>query len=359
MTKSATTTLEQHPLALQLAPGTMPDDEFDAFCDDIKRRGQLHDIVLFEDKVLDGWHRYRGCQRNGMTPKFAQYEGQDAAGFVIAMNILRRKLGTTQRAVAAARLNLDHGIGQDEASKRVGVSKLHTNLVVQAFKSGNARIIKMLENPDLTRAQLHEALVDSDVIRGGGTPTPASVLSPQAATTGLEGYFQRTAGEGGDDDDILGDNTAEGGAEEVDLDDVLGDPPSAGGKVISMGNKSEGGMPTTGSRPSHPERRTRETAASMLADKFKALTEADQVSFIQLTWHIQRKLLKVAGVSAPTDDAKANAAQAQAAKHAQATAAEAIANARGGKATKGASKAAKGREPAEAAHASSRTRKPA
>ena len=84
----------------------------------------------------------------------------DPAGLVVSLNVMRRRMGTTQRAIAGARLNIDFGLTQDDASKRVGVSKVHVNLVVQALKSKNARLIKLLEDPGLTREQLHEELVD-------------------------------------------------------------------------------------------------------------------------------------------------------------------------------------------------------
>lgn len=289
---TAVKTYEQHPLALQLVPGTMPDEEFDAFCADLKKRGQRHPIIMFEDKILDGWHRYRGCKKEGLTPVMEEYKGDDPAGLVIALNVLRRKLGSTQRALAGARLNMDYNITQDEASKRVGVSKVHINLVAQALKSKNARVIKLLENPNLTREQLHEELVDSAIVRPSG-PVAASTVSGAGAAVGLDALFG--AAPEGPDDDLLGG----GDNDTPELDDVLGDPPSAGGKVLSTKPTTPGGMPLVGAKPGHPERRPKETPASLLADKFKGLTEGDKISFIQLTWHMQVKLLSVAGVPLP------------------------------------------------------------
>jgi hypothetical protein len=293
---------EQHPIALQVAPGEMPEEEFDAFCADIGKRGQQHPIVLFEKKVLDGKHRLKACTKLGITPIFKEYTGDDPAGLVVALNVLRRRLGTTQRALAGARLNMDYNMSQDEASKRVGVSKVHINLVAQALKSNNARVIKMLENPDLTRAALHEELVDSGVVRAPSSPVAASTLSAAGAATGLESWARGgTAGpedeEEHEDDDLLG-----GGDENPDLDDVLGAPPTAGGKVLPFatgkGETTPGGMPTVGARPGHPERRNRDTPAYQLAEKFKGLTEGDKLSFMQLTWHLQRPLISAAGLSA-------------------------------------------------------------
>lgn len=333
--KSETSQLVQHPLALQLVPGTMPDEEFEAFCADIQRRGQRSPIVLYENKVLDGWHRYRACLRLDKTPVTDNYEGDDPEGLVIALNILRRRVGAMQRALAGARLCIDYKLTQDESSKRVGVSKVHINLVLQAINSKNARVMKMLENPDLTRAQLHEDLVSAGIVNSPVRPVAASpALSSAAAGAGLERLFANRDAESPEEpeDDLLAgeQRTTQTDLEGVDLDDVLGDPPSAGGKVISFnkGGTTEGGMPVTGSKPGHPERRSKDTPASLLADRFKGLTEADQISFMQLTWHLQRKLLGAAGLSAgndapPTTKPAAPATPAKASKATTAQAAKA------------------------------------
>lgn len=355
MAKAVVKAFEQHPLAVQLVPGTMSDEEFDALTSDIERRGQRVPAITFEGKLLDGYHRQKACLRLGVELKTEEYVGDDPQGLVIALNVLRRKLGTTQRALAGAKLNLNYQIPQEEASKRVGVSKVHINLVVQALKSNNSRVIKMLENPNMTREQLHEELVESGVIRASlSTPTPPSTLSAAAATSGLDMLF---ANRKSDDDleDILGGGDDTEDNEFSDMGDVLGDPPSANGKVINMkpaGSTSNGGMPTVGSRPSHPERRSKETPAHLLAEKFRALTEGDQISFMQLTWHIQRKLLSPAGLSVTAPAVTESETAKQTADKVIAKAAKA--------ATVKAPKAAKGAaQPVEASATPKRARKAA
>lgn len=327
---TATTALEQHPLALQLVPGTMPEAEFAAFSESIVKKGQHQPIIMFEGKILDGWHRYMVCTKYGLTPKFKEYDGDDAAGFVIALNVLRRKLGTTQRALAGARLNLDFKISQDEASKRVGVSKLHINLVCQALNSKNARLIKMLENPDLSREALVEEMTDCGIINPANRAVPVathaagnSSISAAGAGVGLESVWGKvTSGEAGDD---LGDEESQ--TDDAEMGDILGDPPSANGKVIAFKPTTEGGNPVIGSRVQHPERRNIETPAYKMAQAFKGLTEPERISFMQISWHVIRPLLTAAGLStlqvtpaelanapAPAKPAPSKALSAQAAK---------------------------------------------
>lgn len=374
MSKNVTATssmLEQHPLALQLVPGTMPENEFAAFCEDIKKRGQRHKIIKFEDKVLDGMHRYRACLLAGLTPLFEEYTGDDAAGLVISLNVMRRKLGTTQRALAGARLNIDYGIGQDDASKRVGVSKLHVNLVCQALKSKNARVLKLLENPDLTREQLYEELVESGIMRSNSAPTPVTLNGQNVPGAHLNALFAPTPTSGAasaeDLDDLLGSGAHQdndSATDGIDLDDVLGEPPSANGQVITFkGATTPGGNPVVGGRVQHPERRNEATPGFLLAEKFKALPEVDRISFMQIAWPLMRPLIVPAGLSAaiptkapaaetaPAARAPSKATSAQATKAAAELAAAAV--------TKAASTPATGAKPAKGTTAKAKAAKAA
>lgn len=88
----------------------MSDEEFDSLKIDISGRGLLEPIWLYENKVLDGRHRYDACQETGTQPAFREYEGDDPVGFVVALNLKRRHLNESQRSYVAANLaNLSNG----------------------------------------------------------------------------------------------------------------------------------------------------------------------------------------------------------------------------------------------------------
>ena len=94
---------QQHPLS-----AAFPSMSADAFAElrvDIAANGLHSPITLYEDKVLDGWHRYTCCQQTGTAPRFTTFQGDDAAArrFVVSVNLLRRHLDTSQRAMIAAR----------------------------------------------------------------------------------------------------------------------------------------------------------------------------------------------------------------------------------------------------------------
>ncbi len=82
----------------------MSESEFIPLKQDIAKNGLLEPIWLYEDKVLDGRHRYSACQETGIAPRFRVYDGNDPIGFVVSLNLKRRHLNESQRAMVAASL---------------------------------------------------------------------------------------------------------------------------------------------------------------------------------------------------------------------------------------------------------------
>ena len=93
-----------HPLS-EVFPA-MPDADFAALRDSIARNGLRHPIVLFEERILDGRHRYRACIETEVEPTFTTFEGgyEDAIEFVRDQNVTRRQLTKSQLAMSAAML---------------------------------------------------------------------------------------------------------------------------------------------------------------------------------------------------------------------------------------------------------------
>jgi hypothetical protein len=91
-----------HPMA-DLFPVMSPKD-LAAFTADIRAHGVREPIWLYEGKILEGRHRYQACVALGRECPTREYTGDDPLGFVVSMNLHRRHLKTSQRAMVAAKL---------------------------------------------------------------------------------------------------------------------------------------------------------------------------------------------------------------------------------------------------------------
>lgn len=91
--------------------------EFDALVADIQQYGLREPVVLFEGKILDGRNRYRASLQAGVECPTVSYEGDDPVGFVVSLNLRRRHLNESQRAMVAAKLaTIAHGGDRQDAN---------------------------------------------------------------------------------------------------------------------------------------------------------------------------------------------------------------------------------------------------
>jgi hypothetical protein len=142
-------TTNAHPLA-NLLP-QLDGGAFDELVADIRVNGLLEPITIYEGLVLDGHNRLRACKAAGIEPRFVTFDGDDPLAFVISMNLRRRHLDESQRAMVAARLaNLRQGepatlkpanlpVSQAEAGKRLNVCE---RLGFPPRRPGNARMVR-------------------------------------------------------------------------------------------------------------------------------------------------------------------------------------------------------------------------
>lgn len=117
-----------HPVA-DLFPMLVGED-LEALAADIGERGLLHPVVLdSEGRVLDGRNRLAACELAMVDPTFVTYEGEDADGYALAVNIARRNLSRGQAAMIAAKARLVSNRSMAAASEAAGTSKAR---IVQA-----------------------------------------------------------------------------------------------------------------------------------------------------------------------------------------------------------------------------------
>lgn len=135
----------------------MMDDEFQTLKADIKEHGLLESVVVYEDSILDGRHRYNICEELEIKPAYVQFESLgyngSALDFVISKH-QRRNLTPDQKAVLADKIaNLKDGerkvltnekVTLSEALKSTGASKGQVGKL-RKIKKDNPKIIERIE----------------------------------------------------------------------------------------------------------------------------------------------------------------------------------------------------------------------
>jgi ParB-like chromosome segregation protein Spo0J len=96
--------IDRHPLSAAFPD--MSREEYSELLDSVREIGIQNPIVLFEDKIIDGWHRYRASVELDIEcPAIDLSEEINPVLFVIAQNVSRRSLSASQRALAIVTVN--------------------------------------------------------------------------------------------------------------------------------------------------------------------------------------------------------------------------------------------------------------
>jgi N6-adenosine-specific RNA methylase IME4 len=143
--------LEFHPLAdiFPLVEG----QDFAELVADIAAHGLREPIVVYEDRILDGRNRYRACEAAGVAPTFTVYQGEDPISYVVSLNLRRRHLDESQRAMVAARLatlklgDNQHSEGPsiEGASRLLNVSHASVERAKTVQRAGAAELVHAVE----------------------------------------------------------------------------------------------------------------------------------------------------------------------------------------------------------------------
>ena len=150
---------EFHPLA-SIFP-LIQGEEFNALVSNIRQHGLREPIVVYEGRILDGRNRYRACKAAGLEPTFTVYQRDDPVSYVISLNLRRRHLNESQRAMVAARLaTLGQGArtdlaqicakSQDEAAKLLNVSRRSVQHATKVRDQGSPDLQRAVESGKVT-----------------------------------------------------------------------------------------------------------------------------------------------------------------------------------------------------------------
>jgi len=130
---------------------------FDDLVLDIKMNGQKEKIWLYEGKILDGRNRYLACQRAKVKPQTKTYHGKEPLKFVLSLNMHRRHLNESQRAMVAARLT------QIEAEDRkagapIGAGALSQSDAATTMNVGRRSVQRAAQVQEKGSKQLQDAV---------------------------------------------------------------------------------------------------------------------------------------------------------------------------------------------------------
>ncbi len=128
--------------------------EFEALVTDIGGNGLHEPIWLARDgRILDGRNRLRACEAAGVEPRFRTYDGGDPLAFVLSLNLHRRHLNESQRAMVAARVaTLGRGQRQDRVDGSIDLSTAGELLNVSGGSIKRARVVQEHGGPELAQA---------------------------------------------------------------------------------------------------------------------------------------------------------------------------------------------------------------
>ncbi|WP_083246741.1 MT-A70 family methyltransferase [Mesorhizobium sp. SEMIA 3007] len=152
------TDLLPHPLA-ELFP-MLSEQEVRELADDIVTYGQRHPIVLLDGQVLDGRNRLAACRFADVEPVFIDYDGEDPLGFVLSLNLHRRHLSESQRAMVAAQI-VDWDFGMNQAT--AGSANLPTREAARRLSISQRAVIAAKRIRDHGTEELVEAIRDGRV----------------------------------------------------------------------------------------------------------------------------------------------------------------------------------------------------
>ena len=181
-----------HPLA-DCFP-RMPGPEFVLLKKDIRENGLIEPIWVYDGKVLDGRHRQFACQEVGVEPRYRQYEGSNPLGFVISLNLNRRHLSESQRAMVAAGLanmpahrpddncaNLR--TSQDDAAEMLQVSRRSVQTAAKVERTAPAEVVEAVKAGNISLNMAGVIPVPFSVFGGRVTWCPGRDLNPYAQRT--------------------------------------------------------------------------------------------------------------------------------------------------------------------------------
>ncbi len=160
--------MQFHPVAKIF--DLMTGEPFSSLCADIKANGLREEIFLAPDpedgnvlKVADGRNRYNACVETGTAARYRTWNGEgDLVSIIVSLNLHRRHLSESQRAMAAARLakmkpgrpseqtpQICGNISQTAAAKMLSVSERSVSDAKRVIEKGLPELGELVDKGEI------------------------------------------------------------------------------------------------------------------------------------------------------------------------------------------------------------------
>jgi N6-adenosine-specific RNA methylase IME4 len=140
----------------------MQGSAFDALVKDIAEHGVREAIWVYRGEVVDGANRLRACEQLGIPCPTREYEGRESElpAFVVSMNLQRRDLDESQRAMIAAEIaNMSHGgnrktdqglnLDLETAADMVNVSRASAAMAKKVRDNAEPEVVEAVKSGEL------------------------------------------------------------------------------------------------------------------------------------------------------------------------------------------------------------------
>jgi hypothetical protein len=156
-----------HPLS-ELFP-LLEGKAFEELVTDIEINGVREPVLTYQGQILDGRNRWRACEAAHLEAPTVEYTGNAPLAHVISLNLHRRHLDDSQRAVVAAKIaNMNPGrraegaaehVSQEEAAAVMNVSRTQVVRAKRVLKKAPPEIVTAVETGRVSVAAA-EAIAD-------------------------------------------------------------------------------------------------------------------------------------------------------------------------------------------------------
>jgi len=149
---------------------------------DMRKHGQREAITTYKGEMVDGCNRASLCKKIGIEPRYEEFKGSEAEllQFVLAKNVYRRHLTTSQRAIIGAKMSekskSDENpqicglFKQPEAAKAMNVSLRQVEDAARLLREGSPELIAKVERGEET---IHAALKEIKPAKPKADKAPA------------------------------------------------------------------------------------------------------------------------------------------------------------------------------------------